>query len=66
MLAVTFAVPLPPAAIESGETLIESDTGFWAFALQSNTNATQRIKMKLKQMFFKTHLDRILKIQNNE
>ena len=47
MLAVTLAVPLPPAGTLLGETFIESETGFCAVTVEKNRNNKQIIKPKL-------------------
>lgn len=44
MLAVTLAVPLPPAGTLDGATFIESETGFWALTM----NADRKIIVKIK------------------
>ena len=62
MLAEIFAVPRPPAGTLAGATLIESETGDWAAAVNEHTATTQNRKNATESLDLKV---RILRCTSN-
>ena len=57
MLAVSFAVPRPPAGTLAGETLIESETGPCAVAVNEHTAMTNSDNKEIENLELKMRID---------
>ena len=50
ILAVIFAVPVPPEGTEAGETLMDSETGFCANPAAANPRVIKRAASELRKI----------------